>query len=86
MAEKNKNIMNTNKHTHLKNATSTNLIGETSHRNYLTVQAAYGFAQRGGVQFPYISSSHATRLVCDVNILTSKENKQLVFSESIFSN
>lgn len=78
--------MNSNKHTHTKNAASTNLIGESNHRNYLTVQAAYGFAQRGGVQFPYISSSHATRLVSDVNILTSRENKQLVFSESIFSN
>ncbi len=78
--------MNSNKHTHTKIATSTNLIGETSHRHYLSIQAAYGFAQRGGVQFPYISSSHATRLVSDVNILTSKENKQLVFSETIFSN
>ena len=78
--------MNSNKHTDLKIATSTNLIGENSHRNYLTVQAAYGFAQRGGVQFPYISSSHANRLISNINILTSKENKQLVFSESIFSN
>jgi hypothetical protein len=78
--------MNSNKYIHTKSATSTNLIGDSNHRNYLITQAAYGFAQRGGVQFPYISSSHATRLVSDVNILTSKENKHLIFSESIFSN
>ena len=78
--------MNSNKHIHTKIVTSTNLIGESNHRNYLTVQADYGFAQRGGVQFPYISSSHATRLISDVNILTCSENKNLIFSESIFSN
>ena len=78
--------MNSKKYTHTKITTSANVIGDSNHRNYLTIQASYGFAQRGGVQFPYISSSHANRLVSDVNILTSRENKQLVFSETIFSN
>lgn len=78
--------MNSNKYTHTKIATSTNIIGQSHHRNYLIIQASYGFAHRGGVQFPYSNSSHINRLVSNVNILTSKENKQVVFSETIFSN
>jgi hypothetical protein len=64
----------------------TNLIGEDRHRHFLFLQAGYGFAQRGGVAFPFPSEAHSRRLVSEVNILTSTENKQLIFSESIFSN
>lgn len=79
--------MNSNKYTNTKTATTTtNLIGEKNHRYFLKLQSAYGFAQRGGVQFPYASDEHNKRLVSDVNILTSQEQKHLVFSESIFSN
>ncbi len=78
--------MNSNKHTQTTTQTTTNLIGETRHRHFLKLQSAYGFAQRGGVQFPYSTNIHSKRLVSDVNILSSQENKQLIFSESIFSN
>ena len=78
--------MNSNKYTQTINQTTTNLIGEARHRHFLKLQAAYGLAQRGGVQFPYVSKEHSKRLVSDVNILTSLENKHLIFSESIFSN
>ena len=78
--------MNSNKNNNTKTETTTNLIGETFYRNYLQLQAAYGFAQRGGVQFPFSGNVHSKRLVSDVNVLTSKENKHLVFSETIYSN
>lgn len=78
--------MNSNKYTNTKTQTTTNLIGEARHRNYLKLQASYGFSQRGGVQFPQASNEHSKRLVSNVNILTSIENKHLVFLESIFSN
>lgn len=63
-----------------------NLIGEINHKQFIALQATYGIAQRGGVEFPYSNESHTKRLVSDVNILSSQENKQLIFSEVIFSN
>lgn len=78
--------MNSNKYTNTKNENSINLIGENNHRNFLKLQVAYGFAHRGGVSFPFPSQLHNKRLINSVNILTSVENKQLVFSESIFCN
>ncbi len=77
--------MNTNKYTTTKN-TTTNLIGENHHRNFLQIQADYGYSQRGGVQFPLASDKHSIRLVSNVNILTATENKQIVFTQPIFSN
>jgi hypothetical protein len=55
-------------------------------QKFILIQASYGIAQRGGVKYPTLQSSHTPRLVSDVNILTSQENKQLIFSETIFSN
>lgn len=78
--------MNTSKHTYTLSNVSANLIGELQHRQYLRLQAAYGVAQRGGVVLPLFEEKHNTRLVSDVNILSSREHRQLVFSESIFSN
>lgn len=78
--------MNTNKYTNTTTQTTTNLIGETRHRHFLNLQASYGFSQRGGVQFPFAGHKHNKRLVTDVNILNSSENKHLIFSESIYSN
>jgi hypothetical protein len=78
--------MNTSKHTHTLSNTSKNLIGELQHRHYIQLQAAYGVAQRGGVVFPLFEEKHNKRLVSDVNILSPREHKQLIFSESIFSN
>ena len=78
--------MNTNKHIHTKHISTVNLVGDSEHRHFLELQAQYGFAQRGGVQFPYADESHLKRLVNSINILSSNENRQLVFSELILSN
>lgn len=78
--------MSNHKYTGTKIPTTTNLLGENDYRTYLELQAEYGFSQRGGLQFPYASEKHSKRLVSDLNILTSKENRQLIFSESIFCN
>ena len=55
-------------------------------QKFILIQASYGIAHRGGVKYPTLQNFHAPRLVNDVNILTSQENKQLIFSETIFSN
>ncbi len=78
--------MNSNKHTSVKTISTTNLIGETKHRNFLDLQAAFGIAQRGGVLYPAFDQKHSKRLTSNVNILSSQENRELIFSESIFSN
>ena len=77
--------MNSNKYTTTKN-TTTNLIGEKRHRDFLQVQADYGYSQRGGVLFPFASNKHSKRLVSDINILNSTENKHVLFSQPIYSN
>ncbi len=78
--------MNSNKYTKISLLTIINLIGESNHRQFLKSQVAYGYSHRGGVAFPFTSNEHGKRLVSSVNILTSLENKHLIFSESIFSN
>ncbi len=78
--------MNTSKHTYSLSNVSSNLIGEIQHRHYISLQAAYGVAQRGGVVFPLYEEKHNARLVSNVNILSPREHRQLVFSESVFSN
>ena len=80
------NIMNSKNHISTKTITTANLIGETRHRNFLDLQAAFGIAQRGGVVYPSFDQAHSKRLASDVNILSSSENRELIFSESIFSN
>jgi hypothetical protein len=64
--------------------TKINLIGQTDHKNFLEIQSAYGFAQRGGLAIP--SNKHAKRLANDVNILKSSEVRTIIFNETIFSN
>lgn len=78
--------MSSHKHIDTKITTETNLIGENNYRQYLQQQADYGFSQRGGVWYPFASNQHNKRLISDVNVLTSKEHKQLIFSESILCN
>lgn len=79
--------MKSNKHTYTISTTnSNNLIGEPEHKHFIELQALFGIAQRGGVRFPFSNEAHTKRLVSDVNILSSHENKQLIFSEVIFSN
>ena len=64
--------------------TKINLIGQTDHKNFLEIQAAYGLAQRGGIAIPF--KVQAERLVSEVNILNSGEVRKLIFNETIFSN
>lgn len=78
--------MNPSKNTNSLSNRITNLIGEIQHRQYIRLQAAYGVAHRGGVVFPLYEERHNRRLVSDVNLLSSREHRQLVFSETIFSN
>ena len=78
--------MNNNRPKYTKALVNNNLIGEQSHRDFLEVQSEFGIAQCGGA-FPFhIIPTHVNRLVSDVNLLTSQEKKQLIFSGTIFNN
>ena len=78
--------MNNNRSKYTKELVNNNLIGDQSHREFLEVQSEFGIAQRGGA-FPFnIIPTHVNRLVSDVNLLTSLEKKQLIFSGTIFNN
>jgi len=63
-----------------------NLIGDDQHRQFISIQASYGIAQRGGTQRAYVSDRHNQRLVHPANILDSIEQRTLIFREAIFSN
>jgi hypothetical protein len=78
--------MKPNKPTKTAKLNPNNLIGDTTHRDFLELQATYGFAQRGGTVFQNTNASHAKRLVSDVNIVTSYETKQIIFSLPVFNN
>ncbi len=78
--------MNNNRSKYTKALVNTNLIGDQLHLEFLEVQAEFGIAQRGGA-FPFnIIPNHLNRLASDVNLLTSQEKKQLIFSGTIFNN
>ncbi len=65
---------------------SKNLIGDEAHKDFLAIQAEFGAAQHGGA-YPFnLTTSHVNRLISDVNILTSLEKKQMIFSGTIFTN
>jgi hypothetical protein len=66
--------------------TKTNLIGNIDHKDFLELQTAYGFAQRGGSVISNFSVNHATRISSDVNLLSKAETKKLIFNETIYSN
>lgn len=83
MKEAKKTNMKTNK-TNIKS--SAELIGQQNYKQYLEIQATYGFAQRGGTKVPFYESSQSKRLVSNINILESAELKKLVFNEIIFGN
>lgn len=78
--------MKNNKSKYTNALISENLIGEESHRNFLEVQSKFGIAQRGGVYPLHLIPTHVNRLTSDVNLLTSQEKKQLIFSGTIFNN
>lgn len=71
--------MSTHKYTGTKISITQNLMGHEDHRIHLQLQAEYGLSQKGGMQFPFADEIHNKRLISDINILTSKENKQLIF-------
>jgi hypothetical protein len=78
--------MNNNRSKYTNALINNNLIGDHSHRNFIELQAEFGIAQRGGA-FPFnIIPTHLNRLASDVNLLTSQEKKQLIFSGTIFNN
>ena len=63
-----------------------NLLGHNFHRYILNYQANIGFAQKGGAKHSSDNQEHLKRLVSDVNILSPKENIQVVFAEFLFGN
>lgn len=78
--------MNNNRSKNTKALVNNNLIGDQLHREFLEVQAEFGIAQRGGA-FPFnIIPNHVNRLASDINLLSSQEKKQLIFSGTIFNN
>ncbi len=66
--------------------TKTNLIGNTDHKDFLELQTTYGFAQRGGSVNSNFLIDHAKRISSDVNLLSSREVKRIIFNETIYSN
>ena len=77
---------NNNKSKYTSALINSNLLGEEAHREFLNLQTEFGIAQRGGA-YPFnIIPSNVNRLTSDVNLLTSTEKKQLVFSGTIFNN
>ena len=78
--------MKPNKPTKTSKLNKTNLIGDATHREFIELQALYGFAQRGGSVLEKDNEQHTNRLVSDVNILTPYEKKQLIFSLPVFNN
>ena len=77
---------NNNKPKYIDVLNSINLLGNEEHINFLAVQAEFGIEQRGGAFPSNIIPSHLNRLASDVNLLTSLEKKQLIFSGTIFNN
>jgi hypothetical protein len=62
-----------------------NLIGNLTHRRFISILAEYGFAQRGGFfleDFP----AHSQRLADNVNLLRPLERKEIIYSEPISKN
>lgn len=77
---------NNNKQKYTSALNTINLLGEEAHKDYLALQTEFGIAQRGGA-YPFnIIPSHVNRLTSNVNLLTSVEKKQLIFSGTIFNN
>ena len=78
--------MKSNKQFNTANISNVNLIGENRHRYFLTFQTSYGLAQSGGSETVNYGTSHTKRLVSSVNMLTSKETRKLIFSETSLNN
>ncbi|HXD92719.1 MAG TPA: hypothetical protein VNX01_05860 [Bacteroidia bacterium] len=78
--------MKPNKPTKTTQLNTINLLGDATHREFIELQAIYGFAQRGGSVLEKDNEQHTNRLVSDVNILTQYEKKQLIFSLPVFNN
>ena len=78
--------MNTDHNSRTQKYIPANLIGQPEHRRYIRLQAAYGVSHRGGVVCPFSDSKHAGRLVSNINLLSSGEHRQIIFSESVLSN
>ena len=78
--------MNNNRSKYKNALVNNNLIGDQSHRSIIEVQAKFAIAQRGGAFACNIIPNHVNKLASDINLLTSQEKKQLIFSGTIFNN
>jgi len=72
--------------THKNIIAAANLIGQTEHRNFIELQAAFVIAQRGGSGLPGFSKHHVKRISRNANLLNSAELKSLIFGENNFNN
>jgi len=57
-----------------------NLLGDEAHRDFLELQAAFGFEKRGGSFLADLTEKYASRLVHDLNLLSTEETKKLIYS------
>jgi len=64
---------------------ATDLLSAEDYKNYLTIISEYGVAQTGGSSIISLPLQ-GERLVHDINLLISRERKQLIYSEIISKN
>lgn len=57
-----------------------NLLGDKVHHEFLGLQALYAIEKRGGSFLSGLTEKHASRLVNDLNLLSSSETRELIFS------
>lgn len=62
------------------------LLTNETYKSFIKVQASYSIAQTGGTYAYYNNIKEQERLVSDVNILASSENKQVIFSNLLSKN
>lgn len=62
------------------------LLSNDTYKSFIKIQATYSIAQTGGSYAYYNNLKEQDRLVSDVNILSSAENKQVIFSNLLSKN
>lgn len=62
------------------------LLSNDTYKSFLKVQTTYSIAQIGGSYAYYNNLKEQERLVSDVNILSSAENKLVIFSNLLSKN
>jgi hypothetical protein len=66
--------------------TNINLLADKTFASFIQLQSRYGIAQRGGTALFTNNETHATRVISNVNILSSQEVNVIVFENFISKN